>query len=204
MTSTTIITHIHSNINIDLNQLENEFKLLLPIEYRNLDKLFWSDTKSISKTCEWLRSCKNIIDLGSGTGKFCIIGTQLLSSNFFGIESNIGLYEVANNLLSNYSQVKVQFKNEDLFNTDLKPFDGIYIYNPFVELISTGQKIDSSIPLDEKKYNSLHEYLEDKLITCSKGTLIVNNSPINDYFNHHFEFLDNIEDSDLTLWKKID
>lgn len=204
MMNTTTITHTHTSINIDIKQLENEFNHLLPVEYRNLDKLFWSDTQSISKACEWLQNCTNIIDLGSGIGKFCMIGTQILSSNFFGIESKIGLYEIANNLLSNYLQAKVQFKNEDLFNIDLQPYDGIYIYNPFVELISTGQRIDDSIPLDEEKYNSLHENLEEKLTTCSKDTLIVNNSPINDYFNHHFAFIDNLEDSNLTLWKKID
>ena len=186
-----------------MSHLEKQFLELLPDSLRDLDYEYWSDFSQIEQSCKWLKNCANILDVGSGVGKFCIIGTQLLSSNFFGIEKNRRLHTQANVTLSHLTKHRVNFILGDLFKLPLSRYDGLYIYNPFVENISIGKKIDNSIAYDEKLYNDLHDQLMIRLDLLKSDSLVVNNSLVTDYFSDKFELVDVHSDPSLTLWKKI-
>ena len=185
-----------------MHHLESGFIKLLPAKLKDLDHEYWSDYDHIQQSCEWLKNCNNILDVGSGVGKFCIIGTQILSSNFFGIEIKSQLYKQAKTILSHLPKHHVKFIYGDLFELSLLDYDGLYIYNPFVENISLGKKIDNSIHYSERVYNALHNQLMIKLDTLKPNSLVVNNSFVTDYFNENFELIDVHSDPSLTLWKK--
>ena len=186
-----------------MHHLEKQFLDLLPEYLKDLDDDYWSDFSQIEQSCKWLKNCSNVLDIGSGVGKFCIIGTQLLSSNFFGIEKNRQLHSKANVVLSHLSNHRVKFILGDLFELPLSNYDGLYIYNPFVENISLGKKIDNSIAYDEELYHKLHDQLSIRLDLLKSDSLVVNNSLVTDYFSDKFELLDVHSEPSLTLWKKI-
>ena len=185
-----------------MDQLERNFLKQLPSKFKDLDADYWSSYHEIEQSCTWLKSCKNILDLGSGVGKFCIIGTQLLGSNFFGVDHNLKVHQQSQIILKNLKGHRVKFIHGDLFDISLIKYDGFYIYNPFVENISIGKKIDQSINYNEVHYNKLHDRLMQKLNEINIGSLVVNNSFTTDYFNEDFELLDGHSETSLTLWKK--
>ncbi len=108
------------------------------INYHNAPG-YWSSICDIRKSVRFLSKNKpdaKILDIGSGIGKFCIIGAYLNpEAKFIGIELDPSRIEVANLCKNKLGLTNVDFIQGDFtklqYTDSLKHCDGIYIFNPF-------------------------------------------------------------------------
>src|SRR5690606_25332680 len=84
------------------------------------------------------------LDIGSGSGKFCLIGSLTSPGQFVGVERRKYLCEVAKESAIRLGS-SAKFSNEDAFVIDWSYYDAFYLYNPFYELKEADVRIDSSL-----------------------------------------------------------
>lgn len=86
-----------------------------------------------------------VLDVGSGAGKFCIIGALATEGRFLGVEQQAALVEVARNAARDYGVAdRAQFIHGDMVSVDWQEFDAFYLYNPFFERVSQQQGLFAS------------------------------------------------------------
>ena len=114
-----------------------------------------------------------ILDIGSGVGKFCCIGTSVTDANFYGIEKRKTLTNLSNKIKRNYKLKKAHFINNDFTSLDFKKFDGIYFFNSFHEQLDETCVLDETSKVSLTEYKKYHEDLVMKLNECKSGTRLV-------------------------------
>jgi hypothetical protein len=77
-----------------------------------------------------------ILDVGSGVGKFCIVGALSTAAEFVGVERREGLVRVANQAAVRMGASRATFIRSNVDSFSFEGFDGAYFYNPFYEQIS--------------------------------------------------------------------
>ncbi|CAN5891217.1 hypothetical protein BH11MYX2_BH11MYX2_22400 [soil metagenome] len=78
----------------------------------------------------------NILDIGAGAGKFCIIAAATVGARVRGVEHRRQLVDVARTAASKVG-VHVDFVHGTLEHEDASEVDGVYLFNPFAENISS-------------------------------------------------------------------
>jgi predicted RNA methylase len=77
-----------------------------------------------------------ILDIGSGVGKFCIVGALATGAEFVGVERREELVAVARAAAWGLGTPRATFVHASIDAFSLAGFNGIYLYNPFFEQIS--------------------------------------------------------------------
>lgn len=104
----------------------------------------WTNAKYIKVAANFLASVPNanILDIGSGVGKFCIIGNSYYPhAKFTGIEKDEESYKISIDINNKVSS-NANFIHGDFVDTDISLYTGLYLFNPFIMGNSYG---DSSI-----------------------------------------------------------
>lgn len=110
-----------------------------------------------------------VLDIGSGSGKFCLIGA-LGNENcqFTGVEYRLTLHEQAVALKNQFSLSNCHFIHGNVLDKSLTEFNGFYMFNPFLE-----QKDKTAIiPMDyaQESETDYLEYVLNALHHLPKGT----------------------------------
>lgn len=144
-----------------------------------------------------------VLDVGSGTGKFCLVGAACTLGIFVGVEQRLSLHVVAEYWQKKGSWPRVEFLNLDVKTVSFLDFDAIYYYNSFYEHIYQDSAIDQSLPLSSEAYWQNVGFMRASLDEMPKGTKLAT----------YFSFLDEIPDSfqlqstdfdqKLKLWEKM-
>lgn len=115
---------------------KNDF-LRLELEFNNLRRdndssCAWTQGHVIEKVVDFFDGCKNVLDIGSGVGKFVILSAKLKPLiTWYGVEKNKDWHQLAF-LNQNYFQVKnVKLILDDFRNIDIDKYEGFFIFNPF-------------------------------------------------------------------------
>ena len=74
-----------------------------------------------------------VLDVGSGPGKFCIVGALSSQGQFFGIDQSDKMVEVARQTADLLGAKAARFAVGNVFDFDWRPFPHVYLYNPFEE-----------------------------------------------------------------------
>ena len=77
-----------------------------------------------------------ILDIGSGVGKFCIVGALATGAEFVGVERREELVAVAREAAWGLGTARATFVHASIDAFSLAGFNGVYLYNPFFEQIS--------------------------------------------------------------------
>jgi SAM-dependent methyltransferase len=184
---------------------DKEFNALFPREISQHSKLYWSSKEAIEIAVTWLKPCKNILDIGSGNGKFCLIGSHLISSKFTGVELRENLVILAKEVALNTNSNAV-FINDDIKNIDFSGYDAFFFYNSFAEHISIENRftpIDDKMTNSDVKYEFYQTILNQKLKTTKIGSLFVTHNNEGLFMPDSFELQEMTNDNELGLWKKI-
>src|SRR5690606_5330162 len=83
---------------------DEEFDQIYPLSIRQKSKTHWSPIK-VAKTAARLLVDKpgiNVLDAGSGAGKFCLIGAASTKGIFTGVEQRKQLADMSNNLFNEF------------------------------------------------------------------------------------------------------
>lgn len=149
-----------------------DYKLLQDIEL-TFEKLreemvwsvAWSKIGVINEAAVFFDGCKNVLDIGSGVGKFVLLAAQIAKKiEFTGVEIDQNYYNISVEAKERLKVPNANFIKDDFKNIDLKQYDGIYIFNPFC----------MSRNLQEEKESIA--FYESIISQLKKGTRLVMNN----------------------------
>jgi len=114
-----------------------------------------------------------VLDVGSGVGKFCLAAAHQKQNGFFyGVEQRIKLVEYANDCNDKLGLPNVFFIHGNFTQLDFRQFNAFYFFNSFYENLAGTDKIDYTIEHSQALYNYYNRYLYKQLEEKPKGTRV--------------------------------
>ena len=166
---------------------DSEFHQLYPPALREAADTHFTPVEIARQAAEYLvtEPGTRVLDIGSGAGKFCILGASCTAGHFTGVEQREGLCTLSKKLLQRYQLPNVMFIHSNITEIDFRSFDAFYLFNPFYENIHRNECIDTTIELERELYFTYSTYVRQQLDALPKGTKLVT----------YFSYLDEIPDS---------
>lgn len=184
---------------------DEEFEGLYPIKMQKLSNTHWTPIAIAKKAIQFLteEGRKSVLDLGSGSGKFCIVAAAYSNTEIVGVEQRKNLVQLSRKLAENLHLENVSFIQSDLINLNFKKFDSFYFFNSFEELVNSKDKLDKTQELDEILYQHYIETLYQKFEHTKVGTRIVTYCGDCAEIPVSFELLKTTNKGKLKFWEKV-
>ncbi len=143
-----------------------------------------------------------VLDIGSGSGEFCLIGALTTGGHFTGVEQRGHLVKVAVQRAQERGIREVQFISANITEISFRDYEAFYLFNPFQENLMPMLKIDSSVELSQALYEDYTRHVANELEEAPVGTRVV--TYIGGYaaIPSCYEAQDQAFQGDLTLWVK--
>jgi SAM-dependent methyltransferase len=150
---------------IDASLTDHELDdLLFSVHAKSHSLVHWTPIKIAKQAAEWLAPTAGtkVLDVGSGVGKFCIVGALHTEGHFTGVEHRSQLINQAKKAAKKASVSNLQFILADMVSIDFTMFDSFYFFNPFYENLVPALAIDAAVELSDQKYHSYlkHVYMQ--------------------------------------------
>lgn len=143
-----------------------------------------------------------VLDVGSGAGKFCMVGAACTPGTFTGIEQRRYLYRIAGMLSRRYELDNTGFIHANVLDIDFRDFDAVYYFNAFYENIVPDSALDSSVALDKSLYRLYSQYMKTQLAQMPVGTRLATYFSFLDDIPAGYELRSTAFDVKLKLWEK--
>ncbi|HEX7671031.1 MAG TPA: class I SAM-dependent methyltransferase [Polyangiaceae bacterium] len=115
-----------------------------------------------------------VLDVGSGVGKFCIVGAAATGATFTGVEHRPRFVSVARRVAEAFGVTSARFQCTTFDAVAAKNFDGIYLFNPFEEnLWGPLEVLDETVPLSRERFARDTVRAERLLTSARVGTRVV-------------------------------
>jgi SAM-dependent methyltransferase len=184
---------------------DNVFDAIYSNGLKEVAEIHFSPIEVVKKAAQYLVKKKGdrILDIGSGAGKFCMIGSVFTDGFFTGVEQRKHLHELAKSIFETHNLSNVVFIHANIMDISFTDFDGFYCFNPFYENINPSGKMDDLIELKRTLYDDYSSYVKAQLESKPLGTKLVT------YFSYLTEIPDSyrLQFSDfegkLKMWEKI-
>lgn len=151
---------IFKYLKLNLNVEDYEFNAIYPEQIRKLAEKHWTPVEVAKIASKFLvdKAGAKVLDIGSGAGKFCLVGSSLTKGDFSGVEQREYLCKLSNSLSQHYRLPNVKFIHSNITSINFKEYDAFYFYNSFFENIDNyGEAIiDNTVELSPRLY---HMYL---------------------------------------------
>lgn len=179
------------------------FDWLYPEKIQQLSRRHWTPI-SIAKTAARFLANepgKKILDIGSGVGKFCLVGARFYpESTFFGVEQRESLYQQAMEAKEVMQSRNTHFIHGNFTELDLSAYDGFYFYNSFFENLVDQDQIDAAVEQSTSLYNFYSRHLFKQLDKCASGTRLVTFHSLEDEVPPCYQLVDTSMDLMLKMW----
>ncbi|HTF18086.1 MAG TPA: class I SAM-dependent methyltransferase [Chryseolinea sp.] len=143
-----------------------------------------------------------VLDIGSGAGKFCLIGAATTKGHFTGIEQRKELVALSGRLAATYGITEVHFVHGNVMAIDFKAFDSFYLFNPFYENVRADKRMDNAILLSPSLYESYSSYTSAKLAALPVGTRLATYFTPASMIPSDFKEVGSFEEDKLVFWTK--
>lgn len=156
--------------------VDSVFDDVYPLELRAVSSSFWTPVSVAVRAADLLVHGKTdrILDVGSGIGKFCIIGAASTRAAFVGVEQRSYFVRVAEEARRRIGVQSARFIEGSFDDVDVNDFDGIYFFNPFEEnLWGADTQLDHTVELSEARYHADIEAAKSMLSRARVGTRVV-------------------------------
>ena len=145
-----------------------------------------------------------ILDIGSGTGKFCLTAAHHHPSAFFyGIEQRRNLVAIANEVQQAVGITNVKFICGNFTQLDFSRYNHFYFYNSFYENLNGTSKIDNSIDYSAELYYYYNRYLYKQLEQKPEGTRLATYHSLEDEIPPSYHVVKTEMNDLLKFWIKI-
>ena len=154
---------------------DEKFDLIYPLTVRRLSAVFWTPVRIAAEAAKLLTETPGarVLDIGSGVGKFCLLGASLTDGQFTGVEQRANLVEAARNAAAQLHLSDIEFRHANIVDVRYDDFDAFYIFNPFEENMLIGHKIDSAVPFSPELFKAYTSHVAEQLATRPLGTKTV-------------------------------
>jgi len=167
--------------------------------------IHWTPIEIIETAIDWLKldSESRVLDIGSGAGKFCVVGSKRSKAHFIGVEKREELIVAARDIATKHSATNVTFVHKDIAEVDFSDFTHFYYYNPFCEYIAEFDRIDDSITYDPDSFRRYEDYVINSFDRLPVGTRVVTYCSGTFPFPESYELRDLLYDGKLALFVKV-
>ena len=181
------------------------FCQLYPLSVQRFDSLHWSPLQVISRAVKFLVNKPNakVLDIGSGSGKFCLAGAYFNPSAFFyGVEQREDLVECAQTVRKKLGLLNIDFVHKNFTQIDFTEYDSFYFYNSFFENIEGTDKIDDRIAYSVELYDYYNLRLKTKLGEMPAGTRIATYKTLDQEIPDSYRLVAIEMENQLKFWIK--
>ncbi|HEU0007332.1 MAG TPA: class I SAM-dependent methyltransferase [Terriglobia bacterium] len=152
-----------------------QFDRILPIRLRRFSISHWTPVHVARRAAQLLVTGPEtrVLDVGSGPGKFCLVGALATLGHFTGVEQRPHLVELSRSFAHKYAIPRVHFLCANAADLDWSQYNGFYFYNPFYENLDTDKKLDERVELSPSLYDRYIKMTQDRLAQARSGTRVV-------------------------------
>lgn len=195
---------IFESLRLNRDITDNDFDAIYPWKVRRLAASHWTPVSVAKTAAEFLvtRPGTRVLDIGSGAGKFCMIGAVLTTGHFTGIEQRSDLVELSKRLSGSHSLKNVEFINANVTSIEFNKYDAFYLYNSFQENIDSHNRIDDAVLLNPALYNAYTTHTQGQLSSLPPGTRLVTYYTSVNVIPQTFTQTDSRFDGHLNFWEK--
>jgi SAM-dependent methyltransferase len=155
--------------------LDDTFDLLYSPDIRRFSQVHFTPIVVASKAAEILKQMKveRVLDIGSGSGKFCILTGIFNEMEVTGVEQRDFLGSAAKKAKNAFRLPNVNFVVGSAFDLSWKEFDCVYFYNPFCEQKTPERRMRNDVPMQESLYNTYLQLTHSRLREQKKGSKVM-------------------------------
>jgi SAM-dependent methyltransferase len=163
---------LFEKIRVGIRVRDTDFDQLYPTRLHGVADTHFTPIQVAKSSAKWLakKTGTRVLDVGSGTGKFCLIGASCTGGIFTGIEQRKGLHLLAKKMARTYGIERTHFIHGNVLDLPFSKFDAIYLYNPFQEHLFPKEAIDEAIDIDRSLYRTYSAYVHAQLAAMPPGT----------------------------------
>jgi hypothetical protein len=195
----------NENEKAEAEMLDEIFDSIYPLRYKIISKFHFTPVHVAQVAAKYLvqKPGTRVLDIGSGAGKFCMIGASCTNGHFTGVEQRKNLHRLALKLAKMYAPERVEFRLSNITEVDFEAFDAIYYYNSFYENIFRDSAMDQVVTLDKTLYTLYTQYMREQLSKMPLGTRLVTYFSFMDEVPGSYEIRYTDFDLKLKLWEKV-
>lgn len=184
---------------------DKDFDAIYQKRIRMLSKIHFTPVAVALAAAKFLvaKPKAKVLDIGSGAGKFCMVGASCTNGFFIGVEQRLYLYNISESLSKQHSLNNTHFIHGNIVEVELRQFDAIYFYNSFYENLFQVGSIDNTVDLDVELYDLYTSYLREQLETMPIGTRLATYFSFMDEVPSSYQIHSTEFDRKLKLWEKI-
>jgi len=159
-------------LSIDVN--DEEFNLIYPESIRKMAQTQWTPVDVAKMAAMYLveKPGTKALDIGSGIGKFCMIGASCTDGQCTGAEQRENLVAMANEYAAKYEIENARFIHSNIIDVPFTEFEAFYFFNAFYENIDRHAVIDNTIERGIHYYNMYTSYVSEQLTKMPVGTKV--------------------------------
>jgi hypothetical protein len=199
-------TKNNSRIQIAFSQYmtDENFNALLPESISLLADRHWTPADVAKMAAEFLVTQPNtkVLDIGSGVGKFCLIGASNTQGVFHGVEQRANLVAISKSLAVEQKVSNVSFIHANITSIDFTDYEAFYFYNPFYENIDETLTIDHHVSKQEQLFFEYSDYVKTQFQKLPIGTRLATYFGAWSEIPTGFELVQLAFDDLLHLWIK--
>jgi SAM-dependent methyltransferase len=185
---------------------DDDFDAIFPVAYRVHSNRHFTSVYIAQRAITFLESnyAKSILDIGSATGKFCLVGGATTKLNYTGIEYREDQVRIANSCAKKFNLTNVSFKYANILEIQFDQFDGFYMFNPFLENIDLSANMDGIKDNSPKESLQYIQHVKTELSLKPIGTPLVTYWTPVDQIPLSFKLQHSIFGDTLKFWLKVE
>ncbi len=155
---------------------DESFDALYPRTIRGSSRRHWTPFHVVVRALELLEldEGSRVLDIGSGSGKFCLIGALRTRARFVGVEQREPLVRLSRAMARRFRVERVAFHHALVEQLDWTPFDRLYFYNPFGEChLASEERLPFAADLSDERFQDLIRTARSKLECLPVGARVV-------------------------------
>jgi len=186
-----------------------DFDRFLPDPIRAVSRTYWTPLRVARRAAEWLdaQGVRCVLDIGSGSGKFCVAAALASRAQYVGFEQRPRLVAAARRLAKIFDvEDRVTFVDGTFGVTPTPGADAFYLFNPFGEnLFSEESCLDLDVELGIERFRRDIAAVEQLLAHAPVGTCLVTYNGFGGRVPETYQAIHVERDlpSVLCLWRKV-
>lgn len=191
---------------MDFFSSDQQFDQLYPTAISALASRHWTPVSVAKEASAFLAVGTNprILDIGSGVGKFCMIGARFHPNAVFtGVEQRDSLTQIAQSVAQQLELNNTRFLTGNFTEIDFNQFHHFYFYNAFYENLIDNDSIDQTIDHSPELFNLYNRKLYKQLKKLPAGTRIATFHSSENEMPSSYQVVGVGTNEDLKFWIKL-